>query len=177
LMRITKLAIIRMRNSCLGSSISDRTRTRCEFGSTTAPTVEILPPNTRPECAKYRDLDLLPDTKGRAVALGDVGQHPQGVDGNRIWHGHIARPRQPPGRGIAHNDQALRCHRGRLGAADHVAIKPERIRQRAAADAPGERTLEPGAARVVEFVGDWAFVARDGQRVGFVPAGSLVALH
>ena len=46
-----------------------------------------------------RDLDLLADAEGRAVALGDIGEHPHGRDvGDRIGRRRIARlDQQVPG--------------------------------------------------------------------------------
>jgi hypothetical protein len=60
----------------------------------------------------------------------------------------------------------------------HVVTRTERIRERPAADALGERELVPGSlVRVVEFVGDWAIVARDGQKMGYLPVGALLELR
>ena len=63
-------------------------------------------------------------------------------------------------------------------APTHVVTRPERVRERPAADAPGERELAPGTqVRVVEFVGDWAIVARDGQKMGYLPVEALLELR
>jgi hypothetical protein len=60
----------------------------------------------------------------------------------------------------------------------HVVIRSERVRTLAATDAPGERILAPGSqVHVVEFVGDWAVVARDGQKMGYFPVGALAKLQ
>ena len=60
----------------------------------------------------------------------------------------------------------------------HVLIRPELVRERAAQDARGERQLSPGAqVRVVEFSGAWAIVARDGEKLGYVPVAALAPLQ
>src|SRR5262249_41522547 len=61
----------------------------------------------------------------------------------------------------------------------HVLIRPELVRERPAADAPGERQLSPGTqVRVVEFTIDaWAIVAREGEKLGYVPAAALAPLQ
>ena len=58
----------------------------------------------------------------------------------------------------------------------HVMNRPERVRERAAADAPGEKTLSHGAqVRIVGTDGTWA--ARDGQKLGYVPIDALWMLQ
>jgi Caspase domain len=60
----------------------------------------------------------------------------------------------------------------------HVVTRTERVRERPAADAPGDRQLAPGTlVRVVQFSGDWAVVARDGQKMGYLPVASLLRLQ
>ena len=60
----------------------------------------------------------------------------------------------------------------------HVVIRAELVRQRPSTDSHGEFDLLPGAdLRVVEFVGDWAIIARDGQKLGYVPAAALARRH
>ena len=60
----------------------------------------------------------------------------------------------------------------------HVLIRNARVREQAATDAGGERELPPGTqVRVLKFEGAWALIARDGQKIGFVPAEALVALQ
>ena len=50
--------------------------------------------------------------------------------------------------------------------------------RRPAPDAPGERKLPEGyQVTGVEFVGEWAMIARDGQKIGYVPMGSLAKLQ
>jgi hypothetical protein len=45
-------------------------------------------------------------------------------------------------------------------------------------DAQGERLISPGTqVRVVTHVGTWAFIARDGQKLGYVPVDALLQLH
>jgi hypothetical protein len=52
------------------------------------------------------------------------------------------------------------------------------VRQRPAADAQGERELSPGVqVRVVHFDGTWAIIARDGQKLGYVPAEASLRLQ
>ena len=64
------------------------------------------------------------------------------------------------------------------GPPTHVLIRAERVRKRPTADAPGARELSPGAGvRVLEFAGDWALVAREGQTLGYVPAAALARPH
>jgi WD40 repeat protein len=60
----------------------------------------------------------------------------------------------------------------------HVLIRPERMRERPAADAPEGRELSPGTqVRVVRVVEHWVAIAREGQELGFVPAEALVRLQ
>jgi WD40 repeat protein len=61
----------------------------------------------------------------------------------------------------------------------HVLIRPELVRERPATDAPGERQLSPGIqVRVVEFTTDaWAIIAREGEKLGYVPAAALAPLQ
>jgi uncharacterized caspase-like protein len=60
----------------------------------------------------------------------------------------------------------------------HVVTRTERLRVRPGADAPGERDLSPGTlVRVVEFYGDWAVVAREGQKIGYMPVAALLKLQ
>jgi hypothetical protein len=72
------------------------------------------------------DLDLLADTEGRAVGLGDVGEHPHGRNiGDRIGRRQIGRLYQPPRRGIPSGDPArygARDDEGRVDVAlgDHA---------------------------------------------------------
>jgi hypothetical protein len=62
--------------------------------------------------------------------------------------------------------------------ATHVVIKSERVREKPAAEALGELVLAPGMqVRVLEFAGAWAQVARDGQKLGYVPADVLAKLQ
>jgi hypothetical protein len=56
----------------------------------------------------------------------------------------------------------------------HVLVRAERVRAKPALDAPGEQMLARYAlVRVVDFVGDWVIVARDGQKLGYVPADAV----
>lgn len=62
--------------------------------------------------------------------------------------------------------------------ATHVLIRLERVRERPAVDAPGERELSPGTqVHLVRLVEKWAVVAREGQELGYVPADALVRLQ
>ena len=60
----------------------------------------------------------------------------------------------------------------------HVLIRAELVREKPAPDAQGSRTLAPGIqVRAVEFVGAWVIVARDGQRIGYVPTDALARMQ
>jgi WD40 repeat protein len=60
----------------------------------------------------------------------------------------------------------------------HVLIREELLREKPSADSEGERKLAPGTqVRVVEFVGNWVVIAREGQRLGYVPAESLLRMQ
>jgi WD40 repeat protein len=57
----------------------------------------------------------------------------------------------------------------------HFLIRPERVRPRPAADAQGGRELSAGfEVRVIESEAGWAAIARDGERLGYVPAEALL---
>jgi hypothetical protein len=54
-------------------------------------------------------------------------------------------------------------------------IRSERVRPQPAADPQGGRELSPGfEVRVIESEAGWAAVARDGERLGYVPMESLL---
>lgn len=60
----------------------------------------------------------------------------------------------------------------------HVLIRTELLRGRPSADAPGSRQLTAGTlVRAVEFAGAWVIIARDGQKLGYVPADALARLQ
>jgi hypothetical protein len=62
----------------------------------------------------------------------------------------------------------------------HVLIRPELPRKRPAADADaaGGRPLPPGTqVRAVELAGSWTAIARDGERIGYVPGDALAPLQ
>ena len=60
----------------------------------------------------------------------------------------------------------------------HVVIRIEPLRLHAAADAPIQRNLDPGTlVRVVDLAGDWALIAREGQKLGYVPLQALVRIQ
>jgi WD40 repeat protein len=60
----------------------------------------------------------------------------------------------------------------------HVLIRAEALRERPAGDAAGSRRLSPGTqVRVLERTGTWAAIARDGQRIGYVPDDALAPLQ
>ena len=60
----------------------------------------------------------------------------------------------------------------------HVFIRRERVREQAAADAQGERELSPGMqVRVLKFEDAWALIARDGQKLGYVPAEAVAPIQ
>jgi hypothetical protein len=57
----------------------------------------------------------------------------------------------------------------------HVLIRGERVRKRPAADAPVVRELAARfQVRVIEAKDGWAEIARDGERLGFVPEEALL---
>ena len=63
-------------------------------------------------------------------------------------------------------------------APTHVLIRRERVREQAAPDTQGERELSPGMqVRVLKFDGAWALIARDGQKLGFVPADAIAQIQ
>jgi hypothetical protein len=56
----------------------------------------------------------------------------------------------------------------------HVLTRAERVREKPVADARGELKLAPyTAVRVVDFVGSWVVIARDGQKLGYIPADAV----
>jgi hypothetical protein len=60
----------------------------------------------------------------------------------------------------------------------HVVVRNETLRLGAAADAPAQRELGPGTlVRVVDIFGDWALIARDGQKLGYVPLQALAKMQ
>ena len=65
-----------------------------------------------------------------------------------------------------------------LNTPTHVLIRSERVREKPADDASGERQLGPGTqVRVIEFIGGWAIIARDGQKLGYVPENAVLRLQ
>jgi hypothetical protein len=64
----------------------------------------------------------------------------------------------------------------------HVLIREERLREKPARDAAGERKLAPGTlVRVVDSAvnsaGNWVVVAREGQKLGYVPADAIARIQ
>jgi len=58
------------------------------------------------------------------------------------------------------------------------AICPERVRENGEGNAAGERTILPGTrVRVIGIISDWVMVARDGQKLGYVPAEARLQLQ
>jgi hypothetical protein len=56
----------------------------------------------------------------------------------------------------------------------HVLVRAERLREKAADDAPGQRELRAGfEVGIVRLVGPFALIARDGQKLGYVPVEAL----
>ena len=63
-------------------------------------------------------------------------------------------------------------------APTHALLRDEAVREKPARNAPKQRTIGRGTqVRVLEIVGDWAIVARDGQKLGHVPAKALLPLQ
>jgi hypothetical protein len=63
-------------------------------------------------------------------------------------------------------------------APTHVLIREERVRTKPEDDAPGDLELASGTlVRVVDVVGDWAVVARDGEKLGYVRASTLLRVQ
>ena len=75
-------------------------------------------------------------------------------------------------RGLADLHGKRRVPRAIPKTPTHVLIRPERVRQQPAADAPSERGIiaRYAGARRTKFDGSWAIIAREGQRLGYVPA-------
>jgi TPR repeat protein len=62
--------------------------------------------------------------------------------------------------------------------ATHVLIRDVLVRQRPSADAPVTMRLAGATqVRVVEYAGEWAVIARDGQKLGYVPVDACLALR
>jgi uncharacterized caspase-like protein len=60
----------------------------------------------------------------------------------------------------------------------HALLRDEVVREKAADDAPVSRPISQGTqVRVVTIVGKWALVAREGQKLGYVPEDSLLRLQ
>ena len=63
-------------------------------------------------------------------------------------------------------------------APTHMLIRAERVRERPATDASSKRELSAGTLlRVVEFEAGWAVIARDGERLGYVPVEALLKMQ
>lgn len=60
----------------------------------------------------------------------------------------------------------------------HVVVRAELVREKPSSDAPGSRQLTPGTqVRAVEFSGSWVVIARDGQKLGYLPADALARIQ
>jgi uncharacterized caspase-like protein len=56
----------------------------------------------------------------------------------------------------------------------HVLVRAERLRENPANDAPGQRELKAGfEVSIVRLVNTFALIARDGQKLGYVPVEAL----
>jgi len=63
-------------------------------------------------------------------------------------------------------------------ASTHVLLRRELVREKPSANAAGSRELRQGfQIRAVEFAGSWAVIARDGVKLGYVPADALAELQ
>src|SRR5262249_20751348 len=62
---------------------------------------------------------------------------------------------------------------------DYILRRPELARFKPAGDAPGLQLEEGQQVRVVEWVsdGDWALIARAGEKIGYVPASALLKMR
>jgi hypothetical protein len=60
----------------------------------------------------------------------------------------------------------------------HVMVRAEFAREKPSQDAPGSFPLTPGTqVRVVEFFGNWVIIAREGQKLGYVPVDAVLRLQ
>jgi hypothetical protein len=60
----------------------------------------------------------------------------------------------------------------------HVMVRAEFAHEKPSADAPGSMQLKPGTqVRVVEFSGNWVVIAREGQKLGYVPVDAVPRLQ
>jgi hypothetical protein len=60
----------------------------------------------------------------------------------------------------------------------HVLIRSERVHEQASSDAPGERILAVGTlVRVVQPLQGWALIAREGEKLGYVPEDALAPVQ
>ncbi len=96
---------------------------------------------------------------------------------------------QHPTRKLEGNDFAIGIRAPVLAAAagsgptipsepTHVLIRVETLRSKPDANVPGDRQLTPGTqVRAVEFYGDWVAIARDGQKIGYVPVSAILRLQ
>jgi hypothetical protein len=95
---------------------------------------------------------------------------------------------QLPTRKLSGNDFPIGIRQAVLGTANegpaipkeptHVMIRAEFAREKPSPDAPGSIQLTPGTqVRVVEFSGNWVVIAREGQKLGYVPVDAVLRLQ
>jgi hypothetical protein len=95
---------------------------------------------------------------------------------------------QLPTRKLSGNDFPIGVRQAVLGTANegpaipkdptHVMVRAEFAREKPSADAPGSIELRAGTqVRVVEFSGNWVVIAREGQKLGYVPADAVLKLQ
>ena len=141
-------------------------------------TYTILQELTTPEGSGNEEVTL---SKLAAYVFDQVPKISQRVFGERQQPHNTIADDFPLGERVA---AVTNAETSAIGQADipktptHVLIRAEQVREKAESDAPGERTLSPGTqVRVVQQLEDWSVIAREGEKLGYVPVGALAPLQ
>jgi hypothetical protein len=63
-----------------------------------------------------------------------------------------------------------------LDKQEFIVNRKERLREKPEDQAGGDRVLDPGYAVGVKFVGNWALLCRDGEKIGYVPGEAVLKI-
>ena len=140
-------------------------------------TYTILDELTKPEGSGNEEVTL---SKLAAYVYDQVPKISQRVFGERQQPHNTIADDFPLGERVA----AANATTSAIGQADipktptHVLIRAEQVREQPQGAAPVARSLEAGTqVRVVQLLNGWAVIAREGEKLGYVPEGSLLQLH
>jgi hypothetical protein len=139
-------------------------------------TFTILDELTKPEGSGNEEVTL---SKLAAYVYDQVPKISQRVFGERQQPHNTIADDFPLGERVATATETAATGQDEIPKTPtHVLIRAEQIREQPENTAPVSRSLDAGTqVRVVQLLKGWAIIARDGEKLGYVPEGSLLQLH